>query len=155
VRLVISSQPMARVAIEQFDLAPAERAVIGYGDGWHERELEPPTGRQWRWLSDRGEVRYAAAGASQHWRLHVDGESPLRYYSKPSRIVVKAGDRVLQTVNVDADFSFDVEVPPALLPSTLVIETDQTHVPADSRWRRSHDRRNLGLRIFKCELLPR
>jgi hypothetical protein len=155
VKVVISSQPTARVAIEQFDLAPADRAVIGYGDGWHERELEPATGRQWRWLSDRGELSYVAAGASQRWRLHVEGESPLRYYSKPSRIVIKAGDRVLQTVDVDADFSFDVEVPPALLPSTLVVETDQTHVPADSRWRRSHDRRSLGLRIFKCELLPR
>ncbi|HEX7138699.1 MAG TPA: hypothetical protein VF219_12655 [Vicinamibacterales bacterium] len=154
VNVVISSQPAARVAIEQFDLAPPARAVIGFGEGWHERELDTATGRQWRWLSDRGELPYVAPATPGGWRLHVEGESPLRYYAKPSHIVVKSGERVLQTVTADADFSFDVEVPPAHLPSTLVIETDQTHVPADSWWRRSHDRRSLGLRIFRCELRP-
>jgi hypothetical protein len=147
---VVADAP-ARLALEQFDIAPPSRAVLGFGDGWHERELDSASGRQWRWLSGRGELPYVAP-ATGSWRLRVEGESPLRYYSKPSHVVIKSGERVLRTVTVDADFSFDVEVPLAVQPSTMVIETDQTHVPAEGRWPRSHDRRTLGLRIFRCEL---
>jgi len=150
VRLLVSSVPQARIAIEQFDFAPASRAVVGFGDGWHERELDGTTGRQWRWLSERGELTYVAVGG--RWNLHIEGESPLRYYRQPSRLAIKAGERVLRDVTVAGDFSLDVELPPAALPSTVSIETDQTHVPAESGWRRSGDRRRLGLRIFACEL---
>jgi hypothetical protein len=153
VKVVVSSQPSARVAIEQFDFAPATGGVVGFGDGWHERELESTSGRQWRWLSERGELSYVGAGRG--WSLHIEGESPLRYYKKPSRVVIKAGDRVLREVTVAGDFSIDADVPPATLPSTISIETDQTHVPAESGWKRSEDRRRLGLRIFACELRKR
>jgi hypothetical protein len=39
---------------------------------------------------------------------------------------------------------------------TLTLETDQFFAPSDrSRpWRRSSDRRHLGLRIFRCEIRP-
>jgi hypothetical protein len=69
--------------------------------------------------------------------------------------VIKAGDRVLREVTVAGDFSIDADVPPAMLPSTISIETDQTHVPAESGWKRSEDQRRLGLRIFACELRKR
>jgi len=65
---------------------------------------------------------------------------------------VRAGERVLREVTVADDFSLDVPVPATLSPSTLVVETDQTHVPAETRWRRTNDRRRLGLRIFRCGL---
>jgi hypothetical protein len=149
---VVADAP-ARLAVEQFDVAPPQRPVLGFGDGWHEHELDVSTGRQWRWLSNRGELPYVAP-ATGGWRLHVEGESPLRYYPNASRIVVKAGDHVLYATTVEADFSFEVEIPPALQPSALVIETDQTHVPAESSWRRSQDRRRLGLRIYVCEFRP-
>jgi hypothetical protein len=154
VELSVSSQPAARVAIEQFDIAGPSRAVLGFGEGWYEHELESSTGRQWHWLSNRGELLYTAPAQAPGWMLHIEGESPRRYYPQPSRIVVRSGARVLEELTAGGDFSFDVQVPTASAPSTLIIETDQTHVPAESGWRRSPDHRRLGLRIFTCELRP-
>jgi len=125
--------------------------MIGFGEGWHEREFNPVTGDQWRWLSRRGELRYFASNGAP--TLRIRGENPLRYYSKGSRLRVRAGERVLSETTVNDDFSIDVQVPPAPAWSTLTVETDQTHVPADSRWRRSADRRELGLRIYSCEIV--
>jgi hypothetical protein len=123
---------------------------MGFGPGWHERELNPTTGQQWRWLSDHAELRYVTPPSGAV--LRIEGESPRKYYPRDSRLIVRANDRVLTEVTIPADFSIDVPVPAAIEPSTLVVETDQTHVPAESRWRRSGDRRRLGLRVFRCEL---
>jgi hypothetical protein len=117
----------------------------------------------WRWLSDRGEVPFAlrwpasrTGSDARTFVLHVEGESPLRYFSRPSRLVVRAGDRVVDTRTLDGDFSFDVTLPfdasDAAGRGSLWLETDQTFVPADRWWPRTRDRRRLGLRIFKCEI---
>jgi hypothetical protein len=167
-KLQIQSTPPARVAIEQFD-ASATRALFGYGDGWHEAEFNPDTGRRWRWLSERGELQYHVGPASARLRLHLEGESPLTYFPRGSRLIVRAGgaggtqspgdpgrnvvfDRILS-----ADFSVDVAVPgagPSGGDRTITLETDQVFVPAERNWRRSDDRRHLGLRIFRCEFVP-
>jgi hypothetical protein len=150
--LVVSADPPARVGLEQFD-ASAARGLVGFGPGWHERELNPVTGRQWRWLSDRAELQYVLP-ASAGGILRIEGESPRKYYARDSRLTVRLGEAVLRDVTVSTDFTIDVKVPPAARPSTLVIETDQIHVPAERGWRPSPDRRRLGLRIFTCELRP-
>jgi hypothetical protein len=85
--------------------------------------------------------------------LHLEGESPMAYYDRASRLIVRAG-AVLQDVRVAGDFSVDVPLPASAEPVTIVIETDQTHVPAERSWRGSADRRRLGLRIYRCELRP-
>ena len=164
VHVTVSATPLARVAIEQFD-ASRSRGVLGFGDGWYEPELNPATGQRWRWLGGRGELRYLTydeSGAT----LHLEGESPRRYYPRESRIIVSAQvaagagasasvvSVVLRDVTVGDDFSFDVRVPGSTQPSTIVVETDQTHVPSETSWRSTLDRRRLGLRIFKCELRP-
>ena len=149
VELTVKMLPPVRAAIEQFD-ASASRGVLTFGQGWHEPELNPSTGRRWRWLSDRGELHYVTGpGASI---LHIEGESPRTYYARGSRLVIRAGDTVLKEVTLGDDFALDVPVPSAAEPSTLIVETDQIHVPADRGWRRTADRRRLGLRIYKCEL---
>jgi hypothetical protein len=56
-------------------------------------------------------------------------------------------DRVL-----DGDFSVDMAIEKDS--DTIVVETDQVYIPADRSWRRSADRRHLGLRIFRCEIRP-
>ena len=38
------------VVVEQFDAQSASRVVFGFGDGWHEMEYNPATGRSWRWI---------------------------------------------------------------------------------------------------------
>ena len=50
------------VAIEQFDAQPAGRLVFGFGDGWHELEYNPSTGRLWRWMSERAVLRVRSDG---------------------------------------------------------------------------------------------
>jgi len=159
--ITIASVPPARVAIEQFDAAWS-RPVIAFAGGWHEPEFSEPLGR-WRWLSERGELPFvlrrpasSSASDARRFLLHVEGESPLRYFSRPSRLAVRAGDRVVDTRTLDADFAFDVALPfEAYDPAgrgTLTLETDQTFVPAERWWLRTRDRRRLGLRIFKCEI---
>ena len=148
--LPVSVRPAAAfgdVALEQFDVS-SSRAVLGFGTGWHEREFNPATGQLWRWLSDRGEIIYMTNGRPA--TLRISGETPLRYYSKGSRLVVRDGQQVLAEMTVAEDFTFDVSVRPTDGPATLVVETDQIHVPAEQGWRRSLDRRRLGLRIYSC-----
>jgi hypothetical protein len=142
----IAATPPGRVAIEQFD-ASVQRSIFGFGLGWHEQEFNPRTGLRWRWLSERGElkVRAPAGGAS----LHIEGESPRTYFSRGSHLIIQADGRPVFDRVLDDDFSLDVPIENAA--DTIVLETDQTYVPAD-RSRRTQDRRHLGLRIFKCEI---
>jgi hypothetical protein len=149
VQVTVTTTPPARVAVEQFDVS-ATRPVVGYGDGWHEQEFNPRTGRRWRWLSERGELRWRAP--TPRLTLHLEGESPLTYFPRGSRLVVRSGDRVLFDEPLSADFSLNIPIDGAETP--IVLETNQVFAPAD-RSRRSADRRYLGLRIFKCELRPR
>jgi hypothetical protein len=144
---VASSAPV-RLAVEQFD-ASSTRTVFGFGDGWHELELNPRTGSRWRWVSERGELRFGSP--TPRLTLHLEGESPRENFSRGSRMVAKAGDRVVFDDILTSDFVLDVAIPTGT--ELVTIETDQVFQPAD-RSRRSADRRHLGLRIFKCELRP-
>ena len=136
-----------RVAVEQFD-ASASRPIVGFGDGWHEQEFNPRTGLRWRWLSARGELKVRSTGF-RRLSLHLEGESPRTYFPRGSRLVVRSRDRVAFDRVLTSDFSLDVPIEDAA--DTIVLETDQTYVPAE-RSRRSQDRRPLGLRIFKAEI---
>jgi hypothetical protein len=146
--LTIASAGGAQLALEQFDAAGSS-PILAYGDGFFEHEYDPATGRQWRWLGAHGELSYVAQAPAV---LEIRGESPRKYYRSESRLTIRAGGAVLQDVRVGDDFAIRVPVPAALTPATIVVETDQTHVPADTSWRGSADRRRLGVRIFSCEL---
>jgi hypothetical protein len=142
----VSTQPPARVAIEQFD-ASVNRPLTGFGTGWHEQEFNPRTGRRWRWLSERGELKVQSP--SRRASLHIEGESPRTYFSRGSHLVIRSGGAAVFDRILDDDFSLDVPIDD--VGDTIVLETDQAYVPAE-RSRRTQDRRHLGLRIFKCEL---
>ena len=126
------------------------RALLGFGDGWNEQEYNPQTGQRWRWLTEHGELRVHAPAAAPA-TLHVEGESPRKYYPRASQLVVRAGDRILLDREMATDFALDVPVPLAQGDQTIVLETNQIHVPAE-RSRRTLDRRHLGLRIWNCRL---
>jgi len=148
-KLTVRATPPSRVAIEQFD-ASVSRPLFGFGDGWNEQEYNPQTGLRWRWLTEKGELEVRSPVPAV--RLHLEGESPRKYFSRGSRLVVRAGDRIAFDQTLSADFSLDITIPN--VGDTITLETDQFFVPADrSRpWRKSGDLRHLGLRIFKCEL---
>jgi len=154
VPISVRVEPRARMAIEQFDVS-STRTIFGYGPGWNEPEYNPVNGWRWRWLSERGELRLMTPRGVANPRLvlHLEGESPLKYFSRPSRLVVRGAGRALFDRSIDDDFSIDV---PFDNIETVTLETDQFFAPADrSRpWRRSGDRRHLGLRIFRCEIRP-
>ena len=141
--------PPARVAVEQFDVSSA-RPVFGFGAGWHEQEFNPRTGLRWRWLSERGELQLRTPSPARRVTLHLEGESPRRYFSRGSRLIVRSGASVVFDEVLSSDFSRDVPIADAA--ETIVLETDQVFLPADRSWRGSADRRHLGLRILTCEL---
>jgi hypothetical protein len=149
--LTIVTTPPAPVAIEQFD-ASVRRPLLGFGAGWHEQEFNPATGVRWRWLSERGELKVISSsigGDPPAAVLHVEGESPRKYFSKPSHLTVRSGGRVYVDRLLADDFAFDVPLETAT--DTIVFETDQVYAPAD-RSRRTQDRRHLGLRIYTCAI---
>ena len=148
-KVTVEASRGSRVAVEQFD-ASRTRTLLGFGEGWHEREFEPRTGARWRWLSERGELQLRSPAPNVI--LHLEGESPLKYFARGSRLVVRAGSRVLFDEVLSADFVRDVAVPEA--GAAVVLETDQVYIPAERRWRGGADRRHLGLRIFKAEIRP-
>jgi hypothetical protein len=143
------------LAIEQFDVAPRDHVVFGFGAGWHEQEYDSRTGRRWRWLSERGELRVRSV--SGPLTLRIEGESPRNYYPRPSRLLVRLGDSVLLDEKLSSDFSVTATIPPQRGDPAgvhqITLETDQVFAPAD-RSRRSADRRHLGLRIFNVRLVP-
>jgi hypothetical protein len=152
--VVVDTLPAARVGIEQFD-ASSRRPIVGFGVGWHEQEFNPATGMRWRWLSERGELRLHAPQTARALRLHLEGESPRRYFPRGSRLIVRAAGSTVFDRTLASDFSIDAPLPAAAggEDQTITLETDQAYVPAE-RSRRTQDRRRLGLRIFTCEIRP-
>ncbi len=153
-RLTVSSSAGVRLGVEQFDLQPPDRVVFGFADGWLEQEYQPSSDLQWRWMSERAELR--VRGTGRPLTLALAGESPRTYFSKPSRLVIRAGDRVAFDDRLSSDFSLRVTLPAEVVAAAggaITLETDQTFVPAE-RSRRSTDRRHLGLRIFTCDVRP-
>jgi len=141
------------VAIEQFDLQDADQVVFGFDAGWHEAEYRPTTGLQWRWSSASSSVRVHSAG--RNLVLHLAGESPLRYFSTPPTVTIRAGAARIGTLRPTSDFSVSMPVAASLVDAAgglLTIDTDETFVPDE----RSHngDRRRLGLRIYGLRVEP-
>jgi hypothetical protein len=155
-RFSVAALPPSHLAIEQFDAASDRpgltRPVFGFGQGWHEPEFNPRTGLRWRWLSERGELRLHPI--LRPATLHIEGESPRKYFARDSLLVVRYGGRPVFDAPLANDFSLDIPIAPEASgqsPDSIVLQTDQTYVPAE-RSRRSQDRRRLGLRIFKVEI---
>lgn len=140
-------------AIEQFDLQPVGNPMLGFDQGWHEQEYDPGKGVLWRWTGPQATL--LALGVSGDVELRLAGEAPSRYFVRPSRVIVRAGSRVLLERGLANDYDLRVTVPVAdLLASDgrLVIETDQTFRPSDRG--ESADQRPLGLRVFEASLTP-
>src|SRR4029077_6693415 len=98
----------------------------------------------WRWLSERGEIRLSSR-PTDPLRLHLEGESPLKYFSRGSRLTIRSGDQVYFDSVLSSDFSVTVQLPPGV--GSLVLETDQVYIPAEHRrlLPRLVDSRHLGL----------
>ena len=139
------------VAIEQFDLQPADRVLFGFDRGWFEPEYNPATARSWRWMSDRAVVRVHHAGRAV--TLKIRGESPLHYFADAPLVRVSVADRVLAELRPRSDFSADVAVPADLLAAAggrIAIDSDQAFVAGEREG--TADRRRLALRIYSLSV---
>jgi hypothetical protein len=146
-----SPRPGADVAVEQFDAQRRDRVVFGFGDGWYEQEYDPATGRLWRWTSERAALKVRAEGHALSLRLDGELEAAAR-----SRVVIRAGDRIVAEQDVGRTFSIATAIPAGALggaEGAITIETSQWYVPAERSWR-SRDRRHLGLKIYDCQIAP-
>ena len=86
--------------------------------------------------------------------VSMQGESPQRYFSRGSELVLRAGDVEIGRTPVDDDFAKVFVIPAGTLgpgpdgvSRILTLKTNQVMVPADRG--RSADRRELGLRVFQ------
>ncbi|NOT28607.1 MAG: hypothetical protein HOP16_21205 [Acidobacteria bacterium] len=156
-RLTITSRPRggdgrrAAVAVRQFDIQPANQFLYAFEEGWHEAEYDAPSGRQWRWSSERSILR--VSGAASALRLSMRGESPLRYLDAPPTVRVSVGGHVIGQFQPDADFEWTMTVPAEDLSradGAIVIETDPVYLPGPAEG--TSDERHLGLRLFETRL---
>jgi hypothetical protein len=158
-RLTVASRPAgsdgvgAPVGVRQFDIQSADRMLSAFGEGWHEDEYDPATGRRWRWTSERSVVRIK--GASGSVELTVRGESPLRYLDVAPIVQVRAGGRAIASFRPDADFEWRVTVPAVDLErgnGAIAIETDRVYLPGPAEG--TADERRLGLRVYEIRVYP-
>jgi hypothetical protein len=87
--------------------------------------------------------------------LQIAGESPRRYFDRPSRVTASAGGAQLFSVEAASDFAWSFRVPAAGIEASggaITIETDQVFRPADRG--QGADVRALGLRIYAVKLRP-
>ena len=141
------------LSIKQFDLGGDETIVFGFADGWHDQEYDPETGQLWRWTSDRAVLRVRTG--RRPLALHLAGGMEA---ASRAQVTVRVGDRVLAREDIGRRFSVFVPIPAEVLAedTNLVIETNQSYVPAEQRWRLrpSTDVRRLGLKVEVCTLTP-
>lgn len=149
-KLTIASNS-TELAVEQFDAAPSDRIVFAYGEGWHEREYDPASGKLWRWTSDHGVIRVRTP--KQALTLDLAGEVEA---ASKSRVTIRIGDRIVAAQDVGGRFTVHQTIPREFIAdgtNLITVTTDQTYVPAERR-SRSRDRRLLGLKVFECRLTP-
>ena len=141
----------ALVGVRQFDIQSADQMLFGFGEGWHEEEFDPMTGRRWRWTSERSVLRIK--GATGAVRVTLKGESPLRYFDTPPMVRVRVGAHVVAQFRPDADFEWIVNVPideVARAEGAIAIETDPIYLPGAAEG--TSDERHLGLRVYECRV---
>jgi hypothetical protein len=141
------------VAVRQFDIQPATQLIWGFGEGWHEDELDPATSMRWRWTSEKSVLR--VTGPPQPVRIRLRGESPLRYFDAPPTVRVTAGGRPIAEFRPDADFDWIVTVPAddvTRAGGAIAIEIDRVYLPGTVEG--TGDVRHLGLRVYECRVDP-
>ena len=150
-KLTIGSLPAAvPTAVEQFDLQDPGTQMWGFADGWNEAEYDQRLG-VWRWTTDKATLKIV--GSPQNTRISLRIESPLRYFDRPSKVRIMAGDRLLADREVSDTLTWEITVPADALSASgglVTIETDQVFVPFERNG--GLDKRHLGLRIFSADV---
>jgi hypothetical protein len=146
--------PTPRLSLEQFNLQDPGTVQAGFDEGWQEPEYNPATGRSWRWMSERATLAVHHGGRDV--LLRIEGESPLRYFSRASTLSVTVAGEPVAQLQPASDFAAEVTIPAALLAragGTVTLTADQMFRPGDREG--SPDLRHLALRIYSVSAAPR
>ena len=150
-RDVTGAERVVDVALEQFDVQSADTPMIGFDRGWHMPEHDTATSMTWRWTEDVAQIRLETFGRDVE--LSIRGESPLRYFQDPPRVVVQVGQTTVASFRPTDDFTWTGKISAAALASAegrVVIETDRSFIPDEVSG--NGDRRRLSLRIFEVSV---
>lgn len=145
--------PVPRVAIEQFNVQAAGVVQFGFGDGWHEPELDARTARHWRWMSEAASLRVHPS--RRDVIVRIEGENPLRYYDESPRLWLTAGGRTMAEMRPDRDFAFEASIPASVLDAaggTVVLHASSSFIAGEREG--TADRRRLALRIYSVDIRP-
>ena len=145
-----SGRPV-RVSLEQFDLQTAGTVMFAYGDGWHEPEYSPSTGRAWRWMSER--ARLWIRPVDRDVTLTISGESPLKYFETAPAIRVTAAGAELFRFTPTSDFVQEVTIPAKAIAvggGLIALESESWFTPHDRG--ESPDLRHLAVRIYSVSV---
>jgi hypothetical protein len=85
--------------------------------------------------------------------LTLTGESPLRYFDRPSRVTISVAGREVGRFALSADFTHTAILPAGALEASagqVIVESDQSFVPAERDG--VLDRRRLALRIYSFDV---
>jgi hypothetical protein len=143
----------ARVHLTQFELQSSDRSFWIYSHGWHDREYDAQTEREWRWTSDRAELRVHAAGRDM--RVRVSGTAPVGDLGGTPTVTMTAAGTRLHSFQAGGPFTETFDVSAATLElagGAIAIDTSLTFVPDERTG--SGDRRRLGLQVFQVEVGP-
>jgi hypothetical protein len=139
-----------QIAIEQFDAAPVDEVVYGFGEGWHEQEYNPRTGVTWRWSSDRAIVHLRSPPRGLTVRIAGEIEE-----ASESTVTLTVGSERIARETIGRRFDLQATIPAAALSAegtALTVESSASYVPAERGG--SGDRRRLGLKVMTFEIRP-
>ncbi len=139
------------IRFDQFDAAPATKTMFSLGSGWGPTEYEEGTNRVWR--RTRREATIEVRHGGRPVRLRLTGESPLLDFTRAPRVLVLAGDQLLDRLVPTDDFSRTVIVDPDVLDAAdgrITIVVDLSRTPEERA--AQVPRREFGLRVVNVEV---
>lgn len=133
-----------------FDYGPEQAAGFVHGEGWFLPERDEDL-RPFRWTapSARSLLHVPVSGAL----LRIEGIAPLEYLQPGVAVEVRvAGASRASSVLRERPFHFEIELTePGFV--ELVVRSDRSFMP--DLFQKNGDRRELALRVYRFELVPR
>ena len=145
--------------VAQLELLPqTENIFLIFKDGWH--SVEAATGNatvEWQWT--KKEATLAFRNPRRDAVLYFQADNPGVAATAATKVEIRLGDQVLQTVALRADGPvLKIPLTAAAMGSGDMVElrlvVDQTFVPALEPGAHSNDPRELGARVFHAFVQP-
>lgn len=146
--------------VATFDMRlQSDNLFVVFRDGWHETEVGGEgSGLEWQWSKKDGTLSFRNPKRDVQVYLQVD--QPAAAFEEPQRVEVRTGTGVvdsftlpagrteLRRIRISADQLGTAET------VELTVSVDKTFVPAAVPALKSHDSRELGIRVFRAFVQP-